>query len=259
MAYQELSASAIRKGLATGFIGQKIIYFPRLPSTMEAARREARQGASEGTVVLAGEQTAGRGRLKRAWIAPAGNIALSIILYPGAARLSNLIMIASLAAARGIEDVTGLKTQIKWPNDVLTGGKKVAGILIENEVKRGKEACAVVGIGINTALQPGEFREIAATANSLEKELGAPVSREEIIINLLNELERLYLLTDSQSVFKMWRDRLITLGQKVTATWGEETLRGVAESVDESGALLIRLNDGTLTRVVAGDVTVREK
>src|SRR4030042_780990 len=99
MAYQDLSVSAIKTGLSTRFVGQNIIYYPRLPSTMEAARREARRGAPEGTVIIAGEQTAGRGRLKRSWIGPAGNIALSIILYPDANSLPCLIMIASLAAA----------------------------------------------------------------------------------------------------------------------------------------------------------------
>jgi BirA family biotin operon repressor/biotin-[acetyl-CoA-carboxylase] ligase len=227
---------------------------------MEVARREARRGASEGTVIIAGEQTAGRGRLKRNWFTPGGNIALSIILYPDAAGLPYLIMIASLAAASAIESIPGLKTQIKWPNDILIGQKKVAGILIESEVKGDKVAYAIVGIGINVALQTAEFSEITATATSLEAELGANVSREGVVKNLLTEFERLYLkLPSAEPIFKAWRDRLVTLGQKVTATWGEETLQGVAEFVDENGALIIRLTDGTLTRVVAGDVTLSEK
>jgi BirA family biotin operon repressor/biotin-[acetyl-CoA-carboxylase] ligase len=260
MVRKDLSASAIKEGLATRFIGKKISYYPRLTSTMAAARQEARRGAKEGTVIIAGEQTKGRGRLTRTWFSPGGNIALSLILYPDAASLFYLIMIASLAAASAIEGVTGLKTQIKWPNDILIGGKKVSGILIENEMKGDKVAYAIIGIGINIALRPDEVSEISATATSLEAELGKQVSREVIIINLLTEFERLYLkLPDAEPIFKAWRDRLITLGHKVTAKWGEETLRGIAESVDESGALLLRLADGTLARVVAGDVTLREK
>ena len=168
-------------------------------------------------------------------------------------------MIASLAAAQSIESVTGLETQIKWPNDVLIAGKKVAGILIESEVK-GKTTRAVVGIGINVALWPAEINEISATATSLEEQLGKNVSREEIIKILLEEFEKLYIkLSDSTFIFKPWQSRLVTLGQKVTAAWGNVIIQGIAESVDESGALTIRCDNGTLTRVVAGDVTLQKK
>jgi BirA family biotin operon repressor/biotin-[acetyl-CoA-carboxylase] ligase len=256
MATEELSVATIKTGLATRFIGQKIQYYQRLTSTMGAARRGAKRGALNGTVVLAGEQTRGRGRLKRTWFSPAGNVALSLILYPDAPGLPYLIMIASLAAAFAIESVTGLKTQIKWPNDVLIRGKKVAGILIENEVKGDKVTYAIIGIGINVALRPADINEIYAIATSLEEERGEKVSREELIKNLLTEFERLYLkLPDGESIYKLWRDRLVTLGKKVTVRWGEETPEGIAESVDESGALWLRRADGTLTKVVAGDVT----
>ena len=259
MLNQDISVSTIKAGLTTRFIGQKIIYFQRLTSTMEAARQGAWGGAKEGTVIIAGEQTAGRGRLKRAWHAPGGNIALSIILYPEAAGLPYLVMIASLAAACSIESVTGLNAKIKWPNDILIKEKKVAGILIENEVKGDRVANAIVGIGINIALRPDDYREISATATSLETELGKQVSREEIIRNLLTEFERLYLeLPDTEVIFKAWRDRLVTLGKQVRAHWRENIIEGIAESVDESGALMIRLADGSLTQVVAGDVTLRE-
>ncbi len=251
--------SAITKDLNTRFIGQNILYFPRLSSTMDAARREIKNKAPEGTVVIAGEQTTGRGRLKRAWFAPGGNIAFSLVLYPDVAGLPYLIMIASLAAAQSIESVTGLQTQIKWPNDVLIAGKKVAGILIESEVK-GNTARAVIGIGINVALRPAEINEISATATSLEEQLGKNVSREEIIKTLLEEFEKLYIkLPDSTFIFKLWQSRLVTLGQKVTAAWGDDVIQGIAESVDESGALTIRNDNGTLTRVVAGDVTLQKK
>lgn len=260
MPNQDISVPSIKTGLGTRFIGQKIIYYQRLSSTMEAARREARRGAKEGTVIIAGEQTAGRGRLQRTWFTPGGNIALSLILYPDTAGLPYLIMIASLAAACSIESVTGLKTQIKWPNDILIKGKKVAGILIESELKGDRVACAIVGIGINISLRPDDYSEVAATATSLETELGKQVSREEIVRNLLMEFERLYLkLPDTEVIFKAWRDRLVTLGKKVTATWGEEIIQGIAESVDKSGALTVRLADGSLTKVIAGDVTLREK
>jgi BirA family biotin operon repressor/biotin-[acetyl-CoA-carboxylase] ligase len=260
MANQDFSVSTFKQGLSTKFVGQNIIYFPSLPSTMEAAREEARRVAADGTVVIAGEQTSGRGRLQRTWLSPGGNIALSIILYPAASSLPYLIMIASLAAASAIESVTGLETQIKWPNDILIKGRKAAGILIENGFKGGRVAYAIIGIGINIDLHTAEVREIADTATSLEEETGKHISREDIARKLLIDFERLYLkLPDGDSIFKAWRQRLVTLGQEVTATWGKEIIRGAAESVDESGALMIRLADGSLTKVVAGDVTLRNR
>jgi BirA family biotin operon repressor/biotin-[acetyl-CoA-carboxylase] ligase len=259
MVDRDLSVTSIKKGLQTRFIGQKIIYYSRLTSTMETAWREARRGAKEGTVVIAGVQTRGRGRLKRTWFSPEGNIALSLVLRPEVNNLPYLIMIASLAVACIIESVTGLETQIKWPNDILIRGKKVAGILIENEIKGDETARAVIGIGINVALRHDEISEIATLATGLEEELGRKVSREDIIRDLLAEFERLYLkLPGAEPIFRTWRDRLITLGQKVKVTWSNETIEGIAESVDESGALMIRLADGALCRVVAGDVTLRE-
>jgi BirA family biotin operon repressor/biotin-[acetyl-CoA-carboxylase] ligase len=257
---KELSPAAITRGLMTRFIGQKIIYFQSLPSTMDTAREEARRGAPEGTVIIAGEQTGGRGRMQRAWLSPRGNIALSIILYPDIASLPYLIMMASLAVAHSIESATGLKTQIKWPNDILIGGKKVGGILIENEVKGNKVAYSVTGIGINVDLKTTDYNEISTTATSLKAETNKAVPKIKLITSLLTEFERLYLLLpDTKPIYKAWRDRLVTLGEKVRATSGNQTIEGIAEAVDESGALMIRGENGKLTKVVAGDVTLRGK
>jgi BirA family biotin operon repressor/biotin-[acetyl-CoA-carboxylase] ligase len=252
---------SVRAGREAGIIGKKIIYFPSLPSTMDTAQREVQRGAAEGTVIIAGEQTRGRGRLQRTWVSPAGNIALSIILYPGAASLPYLVMIASLAVAYSIEVVTGLKTQIKWPNDVLIGGRKVGGILIENEVRGNRVACAIVGIGINVELKTSNVTEIATTATSLKDELGGEVSGVDIVRHLLMEFERLYLTLPAGggAILKAWRDKLATLGKKVVVKSGSSILEGIAESVDESGALILRLDDGSSTRIVAGDVTLRDK
>jgi BirA family biotin operon repressor/biotin-[acetyl-CoA-carboxylase] ligase len=250
----------IHKGLNTSFIGRKIIYYPTLSSTMDEARREAQRGAAEGMVIIAGEQTKGRGRLQREWLSPADNIALSIVLYPDIKALPYLIMISSLAAVRGIEAVTDVKTQIKWPNDILINGKKVCGILVENEIKGNKAAFSIIGIGINISLRRENFPEIAATAVSLDDEIDREVSRADIIRNILVEFERLYLaLPEGKTVYEAWRDRLATLGRRVVVTSGNDSFTGIAESVDENGTLLVRLSDGSLSRVVAGDVTLREQ
>ena len=259
MIEDSLSPTAITDGLATRFIGQEVSYYPSLPSTNDIAKRRAQEGAKEGTVIVAEEQTAGRGRIRRSWLSPRGSIALSIILYPPLAYLSSLIMVASLAVAGSIEQVTGLKAQIKWPNDVLVNGKKVCGILVESDVRGNKVDYAVIGIGVNANLKLSEFPQIAPMATSLSQELGRNVSRREMIRSLLTEAERLYLaLPAGDSVFKQWRDNLVTLGKKVQVSSGEATYKGTAESVASDGSLLLRQPDGSLLKVVAGDVTLRQ-
>lgn len=259
MVKNSLSAAAISRDLETRFVGQRVIYYPSLTSTMEVARREAQQGAAEGTVIVADEQTAGKGRLKRAWLSPGGNVALSLILYPALANLPSLIMLASLAVVHSIEAVTGLKSQVKWPNDVLINGRKVSGILIENDVQANTVNYTIIGIGININLRLADFPEILPVATSLGAELGRDVSRLSVIRCLLVEIERLYLvLSVGGSVYEEWRDSLVTLGKRVRATTGETIYEGVAESVDRDGSLRLRGWDGSLTRIVAGDVTLRD-
>jgi len=254
-----LSPERIKSGLETRFIGQRVIHFSRHDSTMEAAKQAARQAAAEGIVVIAEEQTAGKGRAKRAWLSPRGSISLSVVLYPDVSQLPYLIMIASLAAARSIEIVTGLETQLKWPNDVLIKGRKVCGILIENELHGDRVAWAVIGIGINVNIRMRDFPEIAATATSLSDELGKELSRVEIIRRLLVEMERLYLsLGTGEHIYQEWRDRLITLGERVQVVSGENVLEGMAEDVNRDGSLLLKHSDGSISHIVAGDVTLRD-
>jgi BirA family biotin operon repressor/biotin-[acetyl-CoA-carboxylase] ligase len=258
MVEDSLSPAAITDGLATRFIGQEVTCYPSLPSTNDVARRKARQGAKEGTVIVAEEQTAGRGRIKRRWLSPRGSIALSIILYPPLAYLPSLIMVASLAVARSIEQVTNLKAQIKWPNDVLLNDKKICGILVESDVRGNKVDYAVIGIGINVNLKLSDFPRIAPLATSLSREMGSDVPRLKIIRGLLAEAEKLYLaLPDGDSVFKQWRDRLVTLGKEVQVSSGKAVHKGIAESVAADGSLLLRRPDGSLLKIVAGDVTLR--
>ena len=259
MVEDSLSPAAITSNLATRFIGQRVIYYPRLTSTMDIARRQAQQGAVEGTVIVAEEQTAGRGRIKRTWLSPKGSIALSIILHPQLAYLSSLIMVASLAVVHGIVKVTGLKSQIKWPNDILVNDKKVCGILIESDVKGSSVDYAIIGMGVNVNLRLSDFPEISPTATSLSHELGREVSRLDMIRCLLAETERLYLaLPTGESVYQEWRDNLVTLGKKVQVRSGATTYKGMAESVASDGSLLLRQPDGSLIKIVTGDVTLRE-
>jgi len=259
MVENSLSPVAITTNLETCFIGQKVIYYPSLTSTMDVAKREAQQGAAEGTTIIAGEQTGGRGRVSRVWLSPKGSIALSVILYPDVAYLPSLVMLASLAVVHSIEVVTGLEAQVKWPNDVLINGKKVCGILIESETRGNIVDYAIIGIGVNVNLKLADFPEIQPIATSLSDELGRDVSRLELIRRLLVEIESLYLaLPAGGSIYEEWRDRLVTLGKEVRVTWGKTKYEGIAESVASDGSLLLRHSDGSLTKIVAGDVTLRE-
>ena len=259
MVKDSLSPASIANNLETCFIGQRIIYYPTLVSTMEVARQEAQMGVVEGTVILADEQTAGRGRLKRVWLSPKGSIALSVILYPDVAYLPSLIMLASLAVVHSIEAITGLKSQIKWPNDVLVNGKKVCGILVESEVQGNSVGYAIVGIGINVNIRLSHFPDIVSTATSLSDELGRDVSRLDVIRHLLVEMERLYLtLPAGGSVYEEWRDRIVTLGKRVQVSSGKTRYEGIAKSAARDGSLLLRLSDGGLIKIVAGDVTLRD-
>ncbi|MFC2060769.1 biotin--[acetyl-CoA-carboxylase] ligase [Chloroflexota bacterium] len=254
-----ISPASIIDNLETHFIGRRIIYYPSLTSTMEVAKREAQQGAAEGTVIITDEQTAGRGRIKRVWLSPKGSIALSVILYPGMAYLSSLVMLASLAVMHSIEAVTGLKPQLKWPNDVLLKGRKVCGILIESKVQSGTVDYAVIGIGVNVNLRLDDFPDIQLTATSLSHEVGREVSRINIIQSLLVEIERLYsILSAGGSMYEEWRESLVTLGKSVRVKSGEITYEGIAESVTSDGSLLLRDLYGNLSTIVAGDVTLRD-
>ncbi len=259
MIENNLSPASITSNLGTHFVGQRVICYPSLTSTMEVAKQEAQLGAVEGTVVIADEQTAGRGRIKRVWLSPKGSLALSIILYPSVVNLSSLIMLASLAVVHSIGAVTGWRSQIKWPNDVLVDGRQVCGILIESSVRANIVDYAIIGIGVNVNLKLSDFPEIQSIATSLSAELGRGVSRLGVVRRLLVEIERLYLaLQAGGTIYEEWRDSLVTLGRRVRVKSGKTVYQGVAESVAGDGSLLLRHSDGSLTRIVAGDVTLRD-
>jgi len=253
-----LSAELILDGLDTSIIGTRILYYSTVTSTNEIAMMEAERGEQQGTVVIADEQTAGRGRLKRTWLTPEGNIALSVVLYPEIRILQSLIMMASLAVSHSIETVTSLETQIKWPNDVLINGRKVCGILIESDVRNEKVHYAILGIGINVNAGKNVLSGVQTPATSIYLETGKEMSRLQIIRGLLKSMDNLYhTISSGGSVFNEWRDRLVTLGKEVRVTSGEEIFEGIAELVDTDGSLLVRSPDGSLNRVLAGDVSLR--
>ena len=254
----DLVSATIRRGLFTRTVGKRLVFFQEVSSTMDEAARLAREGAADGTVVVAETQTAGRGRFGRNWVSPGGNIYMSVVFRPSLDALPFLSLLAGVATVQTIRKTTGLSPKIKWPNDVMLDGKKVSGNLVES-VMVGEAVCyAVLGIGLNVALDPSQSEETAGIATSLEAAMGKPLMREEILRQLLQDLDSLYLkLCQGQTPLEPWRAMLETLGQRVQVTWRNDTYSGLAEGIDPLGNLQLRLEDGRLLTMTAGDVTLR--
>ena len=254
-----LDIGEVAQALQGALVGSRLLYYPSTTSTMDVARELAAAGCPEGTVVLAEEQTAGRGRFQRQWIAPPDvNLYLSVVLYPSLYALRRLTMATSLGVARGITRACGLPVTIKWPNDIRSRGRKLCGILLESAAQGDRVQYATVGVGVNVNLDPSPYPEIASTATSLMLEQGQPVARELVLSTILLEMDRVYrALQAGQSVTQEWRGLLETLGQRVEVRWGDQREAGLAEEVGEEGELLLRRDDGSLVSLPAGEVTLQ--
>ncbi|WNG47989.1 biotin--[acetyl-CoA-carboxylase] ligase [Archangium minus] len=246
--------------LSTHHVGQAIHFHPSLPSTNEAAFRLAADGAEHGEVVITEQQTAGKGRRGRTWVSPTGlNLYFSVILRPELPpqRAPELTLVAAVALAEALRE-TDADARIKWPNDVQLGGRKVAGILTELSAEPERVHFVVLGIGVNLNAGPEDFPpEVAATATSLSQVLGRRVNRALFTATLWGRLEEwldLHHEVGFDPVRQRWKELSSTLGQEVLVRTDRSELRGVAEDIDGSGALLVRTAEGSLERVLAGDV-----
>jgi BirA family transcriptional regulator, biotin operon repressor / biotin---[acetyl-CoA-carboxylase] ligase len=258
---EEYTREGVAEALGTHLIGRYIRWHETLGSTNDLAMSLAEIQVPEGTVIVAEEQTAGRGRRGSQWVSPRGGIWLSVILRPGLSLPQTPLVGfgAATAVARTLRLSTGLLARVKWPNDIVINGKKVAGILVD--AGPGAE-WAVVGIGINANLPSDALPERTPyPATSLQVELGRPVDRGVLVRTLLRELEKSYDLLRSGgalATLRRWREMADTLGRPVRVTMGETVVEGLADDVDETGALLVRRRDNTVERVVAGELTIRE-
>jgi BirA family biotin operon repressor/biotin-[acetyl-CoA-carboxylase] ligase len=244
----------------TRLIGRYIRWHESLPSTNDLAMRLTEVPVPEGTVVVAEEQTAGRGRWGRTWVSPRGGVWLSVILRPGLPpdQVPLVGLAASTATARAIRETTGLLARVKWPNDVLVEEKKVVGVL--TEATPGAE-WVVVGIGINANVLPDALPQTEYPATSLQALLGHPVDRELLLQAVLRALEGGYDLVKSGGVratLRRWREMTDVLGRRVRVEMPSGRLEGIAEDIDDTGALLLRLENGRVQKVIAGDLRVRE-
>lgn len=245
--------------LETERIGRRVHAYEATDSTMDVAHRLAGGGAPEGTVVTAEVQRRGRGRMSRRWISPKGKgITLSVILRPPLMleQASQMTLLAAVAVAGTVEEQIGRRPQIKWPNDVLISGRKVAGILIELNAELNRIRYCVVGIGLNVNTPR---RSLPAHATSLCEVLGSRVDRIAAARTLLRRLDRAYvdfLARGAGPLLMQWHTYADFLGSRVRVAAAGRILDGQAVGLDPSGALLVRTDAGFTEAVSAGEVLV---
>lgn len=245
--------------------GDKLHYFPCIDSTNTRAKAMAAGGAPHGTVLVADSQTAGRGRLGRSFLSPAGSgIYMSVILRPQCRpdQLMHLTCAVAVAVCGAVSAATGLQPGIKWINDLVIGKRKVAGILTELSVSPSDAlvSYAVVGIGINCAQQAADFPpELRNTATSLSQAAGKPIDRPRLAAAMIEALWDMSqnLLTDRASMMARYRSGCVTLGKAVSVHRFDQVRHGTALDVAEDGALLVQFSDGHQEAVSAGEVSVR--
>jgi BirA family biotin operon repressor/biotin-[acetyl-CoA-carboxylase] ligase len=251
----------VRPLLSTRDLGQTIHYFEEIDSTNDRAKELADEGAVHGEAVVAEAQRAGRGRRGRSWSSPAGrNLYVSVVLRPDLAptRAPELTLVGALAVCDALRKA-GVDAGIKWPNDVLVGERKIAGILTELSAEPDHVHWVVLGIGVNLNARQEDFpAELRDVATSVLVERGQPAPRALFTAALLATLEDwldVHAEKGFDAIREAWRTRSVTLGRAVRVRMGDRDVDGVAEDLDPSGALLVRTSAG-LERVMSGDIVL---
>ena len=254
----------IQVQLKTKTLGKVIEYAKSYPSTQIIAHQLAQQGTPDGTVVLTEEQTAGRGRLARKWDSAYGKgIWMSLILRPDVPpqRAPQFTLVAAVAVVRAIEEVTSLRPEIKWPNDILLNGKKCTGILTELQSDADGIQALIIGIGLNVNQTELDFDpEIRKIATSLKMESGEEVSRAELVRAVLYHAEKYtnqYIEEGFGMLKLLWESYSSTIGKQVRARMASGTLEGIAEGITEEGVLQLRTPDGKLHGIYSADIEMK--
>ncbi|MEZ4517484.1 MAG: biotin--[acetyl-CoA-carboxylase] ligase [Chloroflexota bacterium] len=266
----DLSEAAVLPELTTHWLGRSYHYVPEIGSTNDRLKAWVDTGTDDppaGTVLLTDYQSKGRGRLDRRWEAPPrSSLLFSTLFRPDwpAQQGGWLTMLAGLAIAEAIEQVTGTVAGLKWPNDVMVQvdgvWHKAGGLLLDARLDGDRLAYAIVGAGINVNIPEAVLPDAVTPATSLMVATGNPVSRRPLLLACLSRLEQGYEAADrGESPQPAWNDRLMTLGEHVTVSTNQDSvaLTGIAEATDEWGGLLVRTGSGKLHSVAAGDVTLR--
>jgi biotin-[acetyl-CoA-carboxylase] ligase BirA-like protein len=256
-----INVGKLQENLQTKKLGKGIVFLCKTDSTNDYASNLAEWNAAEGTVVVAGTQGMGRGRLGRSWASPAGGLWFSVILRPKLkpAEAWKLMFVASLAVADTLNALYGLKIEIKWPNDLLVDGKKVCGILSEMSSVTENVNFVVVGIGINANLNVRKAfsKQLKNDVTSLRDELGHDVWLEQLLKSLLEVLEARYEVFINHGwirVLSDWKKYAAFLGCNVRVEDQGVEYSGLAVDVDDDGALVLRLKNGKLRRFLVGDI-----
>ncbi len=247
----------------TRWAGRNVMYYDVTDSTNLRIRQLGDEGAPHGTLAVADRQTAGRGRRGHTWESPAGgSIYMSVLLRPQFCpdKASMLTLVAACSVAEGIMDCVDVDVRIKWPNDIIIGGKKLVGILTEMSTQIDYINYVVVGIGINVNIQ--EFPEgIRETATSLRIECGYTVRRAPVIAAVMKRLEENYATflktEDLTGLMERYSDLLVNKDRDVLIIGAKEQYQGHALGITPTGELIVRREDGTKQTVYAGEVSVR--
>lgn len=257
-----LSAEIVSEGLATKVLGKSIYYYEKVDSTNTIARKLAEEGAPDGTVVLAEEQTGGRGRLARTWYSPFGQgVWFSLVLRPSFVPMeaAKMTLLAAVSLTKAFRKLGLIDCGIKWPNDILVKGRKLVGILTELNASMEQIHYIIMGIGINTGLSRKDLpKDLKKTVTSFAME-NSTLSRKEILQEVLYQLEAYYELAQQAgfgAILQEWKLLSVTLGQTVEVTMPDKVFTGKAVDLDDNGNLLVDTDTGREV-VMAGDVRIR--
>lgn len=248
-----LTLAALLPRLSTQAFGRNLKLLDTVNSTQDELRKLAEDGAPEGTLVIAEQQTQGRGRMGRSWLSPAGKgVWMSLLLRPEIPLplAPQLTLLAAVALSRGIVRVVSLPIGIKWPNDLLVNGKKISGILLESAAEDDRLKYVIIGLGISVNLDAEDYPEdLRQKAASLKMLSGEPINRSDLIASVLEQFEQLYGLYREQGfdpIRSLWEAHSVTLRQTLVL---QDSLVGVPESLDEMGGLRVRLSDGSIRTI----------
>jgi BirA family biotin operon repressor/biotin-[acetyl-CoA-carboxylase] ligase len=230
----------------------RIHYFAALSSTMDTAKEIARKNCSDFTVVIAGRQTAGRGRLNRQWLSEDGGLYFTLVLRPEIPLPASFRVnfLASLTLARMLRETYGVEADVKWPNDILVDDRKLSGMLSELEAEADRVFFINIGMGINVNNDPAG---VEPAAISLKQILGHEVSRIELLTRFLDEFEEHVKHIELGTVISEWKRYTVTLQRRVKIVTRQEVTEGLALDVDDNGALIVELADGTTKKIIYGD------
>ncbi|WP_313758226.1 biotin--[acetyl-CoA-carboxylase] ligase [Tissierella sp.] len=258
-----LTYEEVKEYLDTDFIGRNIYYFDSTNSTNKKAK-EIALGEKEGTILVAEEQISGKGRLGRQWISPKGKgIWMSIILKPKVdpMTVAKITLLGAAAVHKALINM-GIKSQIKWPNDILIDGKKICGILTEMSAELNMINYVVMGIGINVNLDEDDIPEdLKDKATSIKIKEGKKIDRKELMANVLNEFEKFYIdFMDNNMASKaidICKENSALIGKEIKVIRGEEIRLGKALDINEEGELVVEFKEGDIENIYSGEVSIR--